>query len=406
MTPPAFAFASCRSRRNVFCGACTASNKRQRRRCPRRRSDPRSASRIWQSPFARRTGVFATAAALCAAVVGIGAAVLPWRAIAPIARPDASVYSQATIARGQQLAALGDCAVCHTSVNGILNAGGRPLPTPFGTIYSTNITPDVETGIGAWSYPAFERAMREGIHRDGRHLYPAFPYTHFARTTDADMQALYAYLMAQPPVRAETPDNVLAFPFNLRPLMAGWNALFHKPDVFQARSDQIRNLESRRLSGRRARPLQRLPFAAQRARRGDGERASRRRICGRLGSPGADLAVAGADPLERGRTVRVFADRRIPLPWRCGRADGAGGEGARRPAQFRHPRHGGLSRLVQRQRPSTSRRRKRLPPDSKPRPARERPQHPASAPGSIRVPARSAMRSAAHRCSAAALRWR
>ena len=136
--------------------------------------------------------MLATAAALCAAVVGIGAAVLPWRAIAPIARPDASVYSAATIARGQQLAALGDCAVCHTGINGVLNAGGRPLETPFGIIYSTNITPDVETGIGAWSYPAFERAMREGIHRDGRHLYPAFPYTHFAKTTDADMQALYA----------------------------------------------------------------------------------------------------------------------------------------------------------------------------------------------------------------------
>jgi nicotinate dehydrogenase subunit B len=187
----------------------------------------------WQNPFAGRRGVFATAAALCAAAIGIGAAVLPWRAIAPIARPDASVYSAATIARGQQLAALGDCAVCHTSANGILNAGGKPLPTPFGTVYSTNITPDVETGIGAWSYPAFERAMREGIHRDGRHLYPAFPYTHFARTTDADMQALYAYLMAQPAVRAETPNNALAFPFNLRPLMAGWNALFHQSSTFQ-----------------------------------------------------------------------------------------------------------------------------------------------------------------------------
>jgi nicotinate dehydrogenase subunit B len=187
----------------------------------------------WQNPFTGRRGVFATAAALCAAAIGIGAAVLPWRAIAPIARPDASVYSAATIARGQQLAALGDCAVCHTTANGLLNAGGKPLPTPFGTIYSTNITPDVETGIGAWSYPAFERAMREGIHRDGRHLYPAFPYTHFARTTDADMQALYAYLMAQPAVRTETPQNALAFPFNVRPLMAGWNALFHKPALFQ-----------------------------------------------------------------------------------------------------------------------------------------------------------------------------
>ncbi len=182
-----------------------------------------------------RRGVFGNvAASLCAAAIGIGAAVLPWRSIAPIARPDASVYSAATIARGRQLAALGDCAVCHTGASGILNAGGRPLETPFGTIYSTNITPDVETGIGAWSYPAFERAMREGIHRDGRHLYPAFPYTHFARATDADLQALYAYLMAQAPVRAELPKNRLAFPFNLRPLMAGWNALFHQPSVFEA----------------------------------------------------------------------------------------------------------------------------------------------------------------------------
>lgn len=190
-------------------------------------------SRIWQNPFTVRRGVLATAAALCTAVIGIGTAVLPWRSIAPIARPDASVYSAATIARGRQLAALGDCAVCHTAESGILNAGGRPLETPFGTIYSTNITPDVDTGIGAWSYPAFERAMREGIHRDGKQLYPAFPYTHFARTSEADLQALYAYLMAQSPVRAEAKPNALAFPFNWRPLLAGWNALFHTSATFQ-----------------------------------------------------------------------------------------------------------------------------------------------------------------------------
>ncbi len=182
---------------------------------------------IW-NPFARRRGALATAAALCTAVIGIGAALLPWRAIAPIAPPDPSVYSAATIARGAQLAALGNCAVCHTSSSGATSAGGRALETPFGTIYSTNITPDLETGIGGWSYPAFERAMREGIHRDGRHLYPAFPYPHFAKTSDADLQALYAYLMAQPPVRADVPANALAFPFNLRPLLAGWNALFHQ----------------------------------------------------------------------------------------------------------------------------------------------------------------------------------
>jgi nicotinate dehydrogenase subunit B len=188
----------------------------------------------WRNPFAGRRGIFASAAALCAAVVGIAAALLPWRAIAPIAPPDASVYSASTLARGRQLAALGDCAVCHTSTNGILNAGGRPLETPFGIVYSTNITPDVATGIGAWSYPAFERAMREGIHRDGRQLYPAFPYPHFAKATDADLQALYAHLMAQTPVRADTPKNTLAFPFSVRPLLAGWNALFHQPQVFQA----------------------------------------------------------------------------------------------------------------------------------------------------------------------------
>src|SRR5882757_5712374 len=187
---------------------------------------PKAPGRAHQNPFAKPLGAFASAAAMAAAVVSIAALALPWRSIAPIARPDPSAYSAATIAKGQQLAALGDCVVCHTQANGAINAGGRGIETPFGIIYSTNITPDPETGIGAWSYPAFERAMREGIHRDGKHLYPAFPYTHFAKTTDADLQALYAYLMAQPAVKSVSPENKLAFPFNLRPLMAGWYALF------------------------------------------------------------------------------------------------------------------------------------------------------------------------------------
>jgi nicotinate dehydrogenase subunit B len=188
----------------------------------------------WHNPFATRRGVAATIVALCTAAIGIAAAVLPWRSIAPVAGPDTSVYSAATIARGGQLAALGNCAVCHTDANGAVNAGGRAIETPFGTVWSTNITPDPETGIGAWSYPAFERSMREGIHRDGRHLYPAFPYSHFAKATDADLQALYAFLMAQTPVRSENRATTLAFPFNWRPLMAGWNALFHRAEVFEA----------------------------------------------------------------------------------------------------------------------------------------------------------------------------
>jgi nicotinate dehydrogenase subunit B len=193
---------------------------------------PKAPGPAHQNPFAKRYGVFASIAAMVAAMVSLAAIALPWRSIAPIAPPDPSTYSAETIAKGKLLAALGDCAVCHTKANGVINAGGRAIETPFGIIYSTNITPDAETGIGGWSYPAFERAMREGIHRDGRHLYPAFPYNHFAKTADADLQALYAYLMAQPAVKSVSPETKLAFPFNLRPLMAGWNALFHDSATF------------------------------------------------------------------------------------------------------------------------------------------------------------------------------
>jgi len=195
----------------------------------------------WKNPFAKRRGAFATAAALLAGGFGIAAAILPWRSIAPIARPDASVFSVATIERGRQLAALGDCATCHTAIDGVLNAGGRAIETPFGVIWSTNITPDVKTGIGDWSYPAFERAMRDGIHRDGRHLYPAFPYTNFAKASDADLQALYAYLMAQAPVSQTNRAHDLAFPFNWRPLLAGWNALFHRAETFAPDPKQSAN---------------------------------------------------------------------------------------------------------------------------------------------------------------------
>ncbi|AMJ60370.1 molybdopterin cofactor-binding domain-containing protein [Bosea sp. PAMC 26642] len=167
---------------------------------------------------------------LFAGLTGLATVALPIRpAIAPIPRPDPSAYSQATIERGRVLAALGACAVCHTAPGGAAYAGGLALETSFGTVMATNITPDPETGIGSWSYPAFERAMREGVHRDGRQLYPAFPYPSFTKTSDADLQALYAFLMAQPAVRQVNPETKLAFPFNLRPLMAGWNLLFNRP---------------------------------------------------------------------------------------------------------------------------------------------------------------------------------
>ena len=149
-------------------------------------------------------------------------------ALAPVAQPIAT-YSAATLERGRELAALGNCVTCHTSAQGKPNAGGLGIQTPFGTVYSTNLTPDPQTGIGLWSQQAFNRAMREGISRDGHHLYPAFPYTSFTRSTDEDLSALYGWLMSQEPVRQATPETKLAFPFILRPLMAFWNALYLTP---------------------------------------------------------------------------------------------------------------------------------------------------------------------------------
>ncbi|MGJ7518970.1 molybdopterin cofactor-binding domain-containing protein [Variovorax sp. LT1P1] len=184
------------------------------------------------APWPKRKGLWATASALLIGGIGVITGVLGWRsAIAPVSLTT-PIYSATTIERGRVLAAMGDCAVCHTADGGTPNAGGRAMDTPFGTIYTTNLTPDPETGLGRWSFSAFQRAMREGVSRDGHHLYPAFPYTAFARTSDDDLQALYAYFMALPPVQSATPKSDLKFPFNVRPLMAGWNALFHDPTPY------------------------------------------------------------------------------------------------------------------------------------------------------------------------------
>jgi nicotinate dehydrogenase subunit B len=158
--------------------------------------------------------------------------------IAPITPPLASAFAPDLVARGKLLASLGNCAVCHTARNGVPNVGGKPLDTPFGTVYSTNITPDGQTGIGNWSLEAFMRAMRQGISRDGHRLYPAFPYTSFKNTSDDDLKALYAYLMSQTPVRSRAPETQLRFPFNVRPLMAAWNGLFLGRNTFTPSATQ------------------------------------------------------------------------------------------------------------------------------------------------------------------------
>ncbi len=165
----------------------------------------------------------------------IGFFALAWHpAIAPAPRPDASTFSPTLVAEGAVLAGAGYCAVCHTAAGGQPYAGGYGLATPFGVIYSANITPDPQTGIGNWSEAAFARAMHEGVARDGSLLFPAFPYDHFTKVSDSDIQALYAYLMTLPPVNAPPRPNTVPFPLNIRYLQAGWQMLFFHPGEYQA----------------------------------------------------------------------------------------------------------------------------------------------------------------------------
>jgi mono/diheme cytochrome c family protein len=155
---------------------------------------------------------------------------LTWRpAIDPIDPPGARAFAPEQIMRGATLAKIGDCAVCHTADGGRPLAGGRALATPFGTLFSTNITPDPNNGIGRWPLSAFVRAMRDGVRRDGAHLYPALPYEHFTHVSDADLAAVYAFLMSRRPVSNVAPANRLIPPLGFRPFLAGWKLLFlHK----------------------------------------------------------------------------------------------------------------------------------------------------------------------------------
>jgi mono/diheme cytochrome c family protein len=172
------------------------------------------------------------AAVLALGVIGFG--VFAWRPpIGKITPPTPAAFAPALVARGEVLAGAGYCATCHTAKGGAVFAGGYPIKTSFGVIYSTNITPDAKTGIGAWSEAAFGRALREGVARNGAHLFPAFPYDHFTKLSDADVSALYAFMMTRPAVNAPARRNRLPFPLNLRPLQAGWKLLFFRPGRFE-----------------------------------------------------------------------------------------------------------------------------------------------------------------------------
>jgi mono/diheme cytochrome c family protein len=168
-------------------------------------------------------------------VIGLsGFFALAWRSgIAPVTPPAPGSFPPELVAKGEALSGAGFCAECHTRKDGEKFTGGYAMATPFGVIYSTNITPDPETGIGTWSEAAFARAMREGIARDGSHLFPAFPFDHFTKVSDDDVKAIYAYLMSQPPAKATARANTIPFPLNIRAFQEGWKILFFRPGRFE-----------------------------------------------------------------------------------------------------------------------------------------------------------------------------
>ncbi|MCW2290743.1 MULTISPECIES: cytochrome c [Pseudomonas] len=166
-------------------------------------------------------------------IIGLLLAALAWLASIALNRSgDASAQlgqavTPALISQGEYLARVGDCVACHTARGGKAFAGGLGIESPIGTIYSTNITPDKQTGIGDWTYGEFERAIRRGVGHDGSALYPAMPYPSYAKVSDADMQALYAYFMqGVQPVEQANQANDIPWPLSIRWPLAYWRTLF------------------------------------------------------------------------------------------------------------------------------------------------------------------------------------
>ncbi len=172
------------------------------------------------------------------ALIALGAVAMVammWRPSIPAEVSPHVLRDSETLARGARVVAQGDCIVCHTADGGRPYAGGLALKTPFGAIYSTNITPDAQTGIGRWTMAAFRRALREGVSRDGHWLYPAFPYVHYTHLSDVDIGDAYAYLMSRPSVNAPAHRNGLPLLFRFRPSLAFWDLLYLRagPDPFE-----------------------------------------------------------------------------------------------------------------------------------------------------------------------------
>jgi mono/diheme cytochrome c family protein len=178
--------------------------------------------------------------ALLAIVIVVPLAVLAYQTMQ---HPDRAYPAQAVadpaaqLQRGAYLARAGDCMACHTARGGEPYAGGRGIATPFGEVVAPNITPDRQTGIGDWSADDLWRAMHNGRGRDGRFLYPVFPYTSYTKVSREDSDAIYAWLRTVAPVQKENREHALRFPYNQRWLLAGWRALYFRPGVYEPVAD-------------------------------------------------------------------------------------------------------------------------------------------------------------------------
>lgn len=174
-------------------------------------------------------GLLVAAGAVCVVLWAEYAAPAIRRAARTHAVPAQANTTPATIQRGAYLARLGNCAQCHTSRGGPAYGGGAPLTTPFGTVYSSNLTPDPATGLGRWTQEDFWRALHHGERPDGTVLNPAFPYTSFTRVERADADALFAYLQTLPPVTAPAPAHQLRWPLGSQTALNAWRLLHFSP---------------------------------------------------------------------------------------------------------------------------------------------------------------------------------
>ncbi|MGV3571395.1 MAG: c-type cytochrome [Ramlibacter sp.] len=182
------------------------------------------------------------ACALLAVLALAAAAAVAWlnvRGEAPVGDAvPTGVPAAELVQRGAYLAKAGNCAACHTARGGAAFAGGKAIETPFGTVFASNITPDAQHGIGSWSPDHFWRAMHHGRSRDGRLLYPAFPYPDYTLVTREDADALYAFLRSQPAAGQANRPHELRFPYNSQLALAVWRALFFSPGEFEAQAGQ------------------------------------------------------------------------------------------------------------------------------------------------------------------------